>query len=266
MPQKKKMRKILELIILLLIVCACEYDNGTYRELLTADSLLQKKDNEAAYKLLKGINQEKIESRRDSALYNLLYVQAAYRLYLPNPKDSLLDISINYFKEKGENYHSMLSAYYKGMLLMDSMHYDSAIIYMKEAERLATRAKNQEWILNTQEGITKINKFSGNNNTAMTYAKKVLALALNTDDPDEICSAYNYICAILFEEKENDSCVYYIKKMIPYAERLNPMIKASIFTNIGTMYAVLGRQEDAKQALQKSIAISPYLMHTTVWQ
>jgi len=116
-----------------MINIACQ-ENRIRTDLLTADSIMDKNPDSAYVLLSKITDAEKLEDR-DKALFLLLNTQAKWKTGRDITQDSLLNFSIDYFKNGHDKVRLAKSYYYKGIVCQETNRKLEALhLYLKASE------------------------------------------------------------------------------------------------------------------------------------
>ena len=206
------MRKYIYILVVLSILAACK-QKGISERLDEIDSLVVAEKYDSAYSVLSEIKESFIVNLSDKAHYYLLLTQVGYLTNKPQTTDSLLDISITYYKNHNDNKGLAEGYYYKSNREMLAANYSQAILYCKEAELRAQGYRQQYKIA---ERLTFLNELSGNYTIQLDYAKKSLRLASLSKNKQWMAYSYNNIGEAFSNLDKYDSALYYIDKTIPY--------------------------------------------------
>ena len=138
------------LAVLVAVVTGCDGTPRYDTRLAAADSLMR--DNpDSALAIVETINRGSLATTADSAYHDLLLTQARYRCYILATSDSDINRALAYYRAHGGEREKLTRAYiYKGAVMEELGHPDSAMLYYKHAE--ATAAPDDYFNL----GYTKI--------------------------------------------------------------------------------------------------------------
>ena len=128
---------ILAAVVLVAVVTGCD---GMWRydaRLVAADSLMHDHPD-SALALVQAIELGSLTRERDRAYRDLLLTQGRYRSYVPAPSDSDINRALDYYRRhKGEREKLTRAYIYKGAVMEELGHPDSAMLYYKHAEATA---------------------------------------------------------------------------------------------------------------------------------
>ncbi len=128
---------ILFLTVLVAAVTGC---GGAHRydgRLVQADSLMQA-NPDSALAIVEAVNADSLSSQGDRAYRDLLLTQARYKCYVTATSDSDINRALNYYRQHDDEREKLTRAYiYKGAVMQELNHPDSAMYYYKTAEATA---------------------------------------------------------------------------------------------------------------------------------
>ena len=131
------MKKLYSLIVLLLILLfgACSDPKHVIEPLHRAEALMNEYPD-SALNLLKGIAQTELQTQEHRARYALLYSQALDKNYIDLTSDSLINIAVDYYKDRDDVRAKFLSYYYQGRIYTNANNLTQATLAYLEAEQL----------------------------------------------------------------------------------------------------------------------------------
>lgn len=247
---------ILSFIIVTFFTC-CKNDSRTYVYLAQIDSLLTKEENDAALERLMTMDVNKITDNEDRAYYYLLRTETFYRLQLPTYSNTAINASIKYYRQSSDRRNLARALYYKGMMASENSNASEAIKYVKEAETIAERTNNSTLQNYIYANLASINSRIGNNQTALSYAKKSLHLSKERGDKSMICLSFERISNAFAELEQHDSTLFYAIKAIPYIKYLTKEEKVSALANVASSYFNQGHMDKAEHYIRQSLAVEP---------
>lgn len=245
------MKKMIYLFAILFMLTAC---NGTRvtEKLNEVDSLISRERYDSACIIHNSLNEADM-SPEDKAHYYLLATQLGYVTNHPLSSDSLLDMALTYYK-KVRNSQKLADVYFYKSLRAEKIdnNYPQAILYGKEAERMAMNTDDVRLQFKIAESLAFLNGFCGNNLLELQFSKKALALAQRVQNKNWIAYSYNRISFAFANLNQLDSASYYIEKTIPYIDYVYDPDKAVFLMNMGLLYKDNDPQK-AKDLLGKAL-------------
>ena len=264
------------LIIILAVVAfltactpAAHYDG----RLAAADSLMHDRPD-SALAILQALHPDSLATQGDHAYRDLLLTQARYKCYITATTDSAINRALHYYRHHSHEQEKLTRAYiYKGAVMEELGHPDSAMHYYKTAEataapddyfnlaytkmRIATMYTNNyamdgQDIKNYEEALklfykahSKFYVFSCLHNLGCLYrdhepqkAKTLLlkALSMSKEEKDtaRIIEGYHALIVLYFYQQQYEQALRLIKKAIQTSNKIqNP----SFFSSVSNVYA-----------------------------
>lgn len=122
-------------ILLFLMITGCRKQYPVEEKLLQAETVMNEHPD-SALNLLKGIAQPELQTREHHARYALLYSQALDKNYIDLTSDSLINIAVDYYKDRDDVRAKFLSYYYQGRIYTNANNLTQATLAYMEAEQL----------------------------------------------------------------------------------------------------------------------------------
>ena len=246
---------LLPIITTLLIILSCGNQQNSLI-LADIDSLVSIEKYDSAYQELMRIKQDLSEDKESQAHFYLLLTQTSLLTNHALTPDSLINISIAYYEENGNDEKLSDAYYYKAECLMQRKDYASAIILCKKAYGLAAKANSYVLQYKTASLISHINCLGGNYNLQLEYAKRALSNAIKTKRKRWIAYSYNDVNEAYQYKGLIDSAIVYAEKTIPFLNNINQNELPYFLNNIGYVY-IMKDPKKAKEFFEKSISLKP---------
>ena len=244
------MKKLLYFIAPFFLAVACD-NQGIKERLNDIDSLIVKEQYDSACVILNEFDKVSM-SAEDQAHYYLLKTQLGFITNNPLPSDSLLDLAITYYNKVEDKEKLANAYYYKSYRSEINEDYSQAIMYSKEAERLALGVNNKRLLYKISESLAYLNGLCENNILQLKYAKKALNLAQDIQNKGWMAISYNIISYTFFNLGQYDSALVYVERSIPYIDYVYDIGKAQYLTNIGLLFKD-DNPKIAKEYLEKAL-------------
>ena len=216
---KKLLAFISVLMVLGAVVPGCRQAVRYDGRLTAADSLM-KGDADSALTLLEDLSPGELHTGRDSAYRDLLLTQARYRAYITATSDSDINRALAWFRAYPADREKLTRAYiYKGAVMDELGHPDSAMLYYKHAEATAAPDDyNNLGQINLRIGSL-FRMFYADEQTGFDKYQKALNYYTLTGDKEK-----QYIClfdmAMFYGILHTDSGNVYIDKAFDLASEL----------------------------------------------
>ena len=135
------MKQLLTVILLIVVLGATVSGCGgshRYDSRLTAADSLMRSNPDSALAIVEGIARDSLTREGDRAYRDLLLTQARYRCYITATSDSDINRALCYYRAHSGEREKLTRAYiYKGAVMEELGHPDSAMLYYKTAEATA---------------------------------------------------------------------------------------------------------------------------------
>jgi hypothetical protein len=128
---------------LCLLLAGCSRTDHPNPTLVAIESMMDEHPD-SALMLLTKLDNKSLTNQADSALYNLLLVQAEDKNFIDRTSTERIDIAVNYYRQHSGNNDRrlMLALYYLGRIQENAQLSDLSIISMMEAEQLAQQQQD----------------------------------------------------------------------------------------------------------------------------
>ena len=194
---------------------------GDDARLVAADSLLSV-DADSALALVESLSRDSLPREGDRAYRDLLVTQARYKCYITATSDSDINRALDYYRAHDEEREKLTRAYiYKGAVMEELGHPDSAMLYYKHAE--ATAAPDDYFNLGyTNLRIATLHRevFS-QDTTAIFRYKEAIRYFTILNDTNYLISCYGGLGAYCGVNRP-DSTEFYLSHAIDLAQKFNP--------------------------------------------
>ena len=129
--------RIVAISLLVAVVTGCGGAGRYDARLVAADSLMQP-DPDSALALVQAVPPGSLTREGDRAYRDLLLTQARYKCYITATSDSDINRALDYYRRHSGEREKLTRAYiYKGAVMEELNHPDSAMFYYKHAEATA---------------------------------------------------------------------------------------------------------------------------------
>lgn len=145
------MRNIIPaLIAVASMLWGCSPDSAVMERLAMADSLMMSRPD-SALEILDAIDMGHVGSLRAQAYYGMLHTQALDKNYLDPDNDSLVSLSVDYYRHHRDDGRLMRSLFYQGRANYYAGNYTKAIVAATEADQLSRALNEDYWIAKSNE-------------------------------------------------------------------------------------------------------------------
>ena len=244
---------ILSILALVAVVTGCGGAHRYDARLVRADSLMRP-DPDSALAIVQAVVRDSLTSDGDRAYRDLLLTQARYRCYIPATSDSDINRALAYYRtHSGEREKLTRALIYKGAVMEELGHPDSAMLYYKTAEATAA-ADDYHNLGYTKYRISTLYQDQLTiDSSAIIYLKEAISCFEQENDTNYLISCYGNLGAVC-GVKYPDSTEQYLTHAIELAQKYKPEKQYTYKSKLAGFYFY--RYQDYRQA--KDIAMDVY--------
>ena len=256
---KREKNILFILTILLLLACTACYRSTRHvtEHLSQAEGLIWAAPDSALH-LLESISASRHLTGKEQADYALLLSLAQYRCYIPVSSDSLINLAIEYYKDKNDADKKGAAFYVKGCILEEyCKDIPNALLAYKEAEMCIPDMNEKRYVARIYSSLGYINKKSFHFDPAKEYYQK--ALQANIDGKDTVAYASNLLnlSTLYYTLHQADSANRCINTLIDIADSLNDLdLQVKIYNNIANRKIFEKNYAEAEKYLIHAIRLS----------
>ncbi len=279
---------ILAVVGLVAVVTGCGGSPSYDARLVAADSLMHDLPD-SALALVQAVDTASLPREGDRAYRDLLLTQARYRCYITATSDSDINRALGYYRQHDGEREKLTRAYiYKGAVMEELGHPDSAMLYYKHAEATAaptdyfnlgyTKMRmgalyteyydlNGIDILKYEDALklfTHINDeeniYICLNNLGCLYResqpqkaekllKKALNISMRAKDTAHLVEDYHALMVLYYYDNQNDKA---LETAIKVAELQHRDLSFEFYTSAANVYARAGLVDSAVSSLNKA--------------
>ena len=256
---KREKNILFILTILLLLACTACYRSTRHvtEHLSQAEGLIWAAPDSALH-LLESISASRHLTGKEQADYALLLSLAQYRCYIPVSSDSLINLAIEYYKDKNDADKKGAAFYVKGCILEEyCKDIPNALLAYKEAETCIPDMDDKQYVARIYSSLGYINKKSFHFELAKEYYQK--AVQANIDGKDTVAYASNLLnlSTLYYTLHQADSANRCINTLIDIADSLNDLdLQVKIYNNIANRKIFEKNYAEAEKYLIHAIRLS----------
>ena len=256
---KREKNILFILTILLLLACTACYRSTRHvtEHLSQAEGLIWAAPDSALH-LLESISASRHLTGKEQADYALLLSLAQYRCYIPVSSDSLINLAIEYYKDKNDADKKGAAFYVKGCILEEyTKDIPNALLAYKEAEMCIPDMNEKRYVARIYSSLGYINKKSFHFDPAKEYYQK--AVQANIDGKDTVAYASNLLnlSTLYYTLHQADSANRCINTLIDIADSLNDLdLQVKIYNNIANRKIFEKNYAEAEKYLIHAIRLS----------
>ena len=256
---KREKNILFILTILLLLACTACYRSTRHvtEHLSQAEGLIWAAPDSALH-ILESISTSRHLTGKEQADYALLLSLAQYRCYIPVSSDSLINLAIEYYKDKNDADKKGAAFYVKGCILEEyTKDIPNALLAYKEAEMCIPDMNEKRYVARIYSSLGYINKKSFHFDPAKEYYQK--AVQANIDGKDTVAYASNLLnlSTLYYTLHQADSTNWCINTLINIADSLNDLdLQVKIYNNIANRKIFEKNYAEAEKYLIHAIRLS----------
>ena len=256
---KREKNILFILTILLLLACTACYRSTRHvtEHLSQAEELIWAAPDSALH-ILESISTSRHLTGKEQADYALLLSLAQYRCYIPVSSDSLINLAIEYYKDKNDADKKGAAFYVKGCILEEyTKDIPNALLAYKEAEMCIPDMNEKRYVARIYSSLGYINKKSFHLEPAKEYYQK--AVQANIDGKDTVAYASNLLnlSTLYYTLHQADSANRCINTLIDIADSLNDLdLQVKIYNNIANRKIFEKNYAEAEKYLIHAIRLS----------
>ncbi len=256
---KREKNILFILTILLLLACTACYRSTRHvtEHLSQAEELIWTAPDSALH-ILESISASRHLTGKEQADYALLLSLAQYRCYIPVSSDSLINLAIEYYKDKNDADKKGAAFYVKGCILEEyTKDIPNALLAYKEAEMCIPDMNEKRYVARIYSSLGYINKKSFHFDPAKEYYQK--AVQANIDGKDTVAYASNLLnlSTLYYTLHQADSANRCINTLIDIADSLNDLdLQVKIYNNIANRKIFEKNYAEAEKYLIHAIRLS----------
>ena len=256
---KREKNILFILTILLLLACTACYRSTRHvtEHLSQAEGLIWAAPDSALH-ILESISTSRHLTGKEQADYALLLSLAQYRCYIPVSSDSLINLAIEYYKDKNDADKKGAAFYVNGCILEEyTKDIPNALLAYKEAEMCIPDMNEKRYVARIYSSLGYINKKSFHFDPAKEYYQK--AVQANIDGKDTVAYASNLLnlSTLYYTLHQADSANRCINTLIDIADSLNDLdLQVKIYNNIANRKIFEKNYAEAEKYLIHAIRLS----------
>ena len=249
------MKKLCFLPFLLYLVVSCNQSDDTYNKLSQIDALLYEEQDIMADSLLNNIKSEELDTPEKTMYYNMLRTGVKYRMGERKQNDSIINKCVDYYEKKGDIEKLAMSIFTRACINYN-IDDENNMIDFKRAATLAESTGNHGLMAKTYSGLTVYTGDSGEPQLSLMYAQKGVAAAKKSEKEALLVYAYLELSIAYKTLDVKDSALFYAKQSELYINDLQPIYKAYIYYNLGSLFRN-SNDSLAEAYLKQSLSCEP---------
>ena len=252
--------KVLYTLLLIILFGACSSSHRPVEELLEKAESMIWTQPDSSLVLLESIRTPHELTGKEQVDYALLLSQAMYRCFKPAPSDSLINVAVSYYRQKGGADKAGLSLYLKGGIWRDDLKDRSkAVLAYKEAESYIPQMKDKRVVGRIYTDLAYINKEDGNFQLAGHYYQKAYSIHQQENDTVMMASNVVNLTTVYLVSHQPDSVNWCMDRMREFVSAVgDTTLIHDMYLNMGTVYKYSGQYRQAENMFCKAWSLKPH--------
>ncbi len=241
---------ILVVVALVAVVTGCSREPHYDSRLVAADSLMQA-DPDSALAIIEAVNPGSLIDNGNQACRDLLLTQARYKCYITATSDSDITRALDYYRHHSGEREKLTRAYiYKGAVMEELGHPDSAMLYYKQAEAVVDTSDFYNLGYTNLRIAELYQSHYANDSAVVARMKKAYGYFVKTGDSAYCVTALGTqgCFSNLIGE---DSAIFYLEKAINLGERVNSPKRFLYQSKLAGLHFYAGNYSRAKDLAMK---------------
>ena len=211
---------IVAVVGLVAVVTGCGGSPRYDARLVAADSLMHDLPD-SALALVQAVDTASLPHEGDRAYRDLLLTQARYRCYITATSDSAINRALTYYRQHDGEREKLTRAYiYKGAVMEELGHPDSAMLYYKHAEATAAPTDYFNLGYSNMRIAQLYQSLYTNDSAAFVRMKQADHYFFLINDTSYLITTSGTIGAFLCQSDKDSACIY-LEKAISLANAIN---------------------------------------------
>jgi len=241
------MKKLFIFLLLAITLSGCRSETRVNQLFLSSIDSMMTNNPDTAYKVLKGISPDELNTRRERAYYALLLTQARHKNYIPLRNDSLINVAVNYYKGKRDREKYAKALLYKGICIEEMNDPQKAIEVYAEAEKVALSTTDYltTGLINSQMAWLYQDMYIENQADIERFIRAMEYFRLAGHKKNEY-SVASLLGQIYRPTAKRDSAYFYLEKALELAREMKDSV--ALFHNYSLLANTYLMDEDFTQA------------------
>lgn len=254
MKYKPSKYSLIEGLLLLFLLVACQQDNKYLTLLSQADSIIHTRPD-SALSLLSSIKRPQKMEVESRARFALLLTQAEHKNWIPHTNDSLIQIAVDYYKNRNNKEQKVKAYYYLGCVYDDMGDIVGAIdAYLKALNVSPSPNSYSEMKTMIYENLADCYRSQGFYDKAMEMYRISYKTNINHNEEKNILFSLQGIGEVFMYQHQWDSAAYYYNEIIEKSRALGDSSWISIgISNLAHIYYNQKKYSEAYHTVLKSI-------------
>lgn len=248
-------RKTCVAVLLALIVSSCI--NGEVKEKLKFAEEQIWEQPDSVLKVLETIPIPETLRGKEQADYALLLTQAQYRCNVPVTSDSLINIAVEYYKDKNVDKRAA-ALLFKGEVFRGMKKDEDAMLLFKQTEFYIPQLKDLRIKSRIYNSLAYLNQYHNNFSLASHYYKKAMEVDGASHFVGWHANDLMNLANLSYYWGDKDSASLYYTKLLEMIPLVDSMLQSQIYYNIGFCSKLEQNWEKAEKYVLRSLELRAF--------
>lgn len=243
------------LFVLFLVSCTDGRSEGQVARLLRQAEMCMEECPDSALVYLHQISDPEKLTGENQADYCLLLTQAMDKNDLPLSSDSLIQIAVGYYSNKGDAECKAKALFYKGRVFQQQGNLEGATLLYKKAESMIPDLTDYYLVGLIYSYLGHLNRDEEHYKKALLYYEKALPCYRTIQNPTLTASGLQDMAKISVYLGETHRADSLFSEVLSYVPDIDPAWQANIYHNVGVFYMLTNQFGKAEQVVNASLKL-----------
>lgn len=243
------------LFVLFLVSCTDGRSEGQVARLLRQAETCMKEYPDSALVYLHQIPDPEKLTGENQADYCLLLTQAMDKNDLPLSSDSLIQIAVGYYSNKGDAECKAKALFYKGRVFQQQGNLEGATLLYKKAESMIPDLTDYYLVGLIYSYLGHLNRDEEHYKKALFYYEKALPCYRTIQNPTLTASGLQDMAKISVYLGETHRADSLFSEVLSYVPDIDAAWQANIYHNVGVFYMLTNQFGKAEQVVNTSLKL-----------
>lgn len=243
------------LFVLFLVSCTDGRSEGQVARLLRQAEMCMEECSDSALVYLHQIPDPEKLTGENQADYCLLLTQAMDKNDLPLSLDSLIQIAVGYYSNKGDAECKAKALFYKGRVFQQQGNLEGATLLYKKAESMIPDLTDYYLVGLIYSYLGHLNRDEEHYKKALFYYEKALPCYRTIQNPTLTASGLQDMAKISVYLGETHRADSLFSEVLSYVPDIDATWQANIYHNVGVFYMLTNQFGRAEQVVNTSLKL-----------
>lgn len=243
------------LFVLFLVSCTDGRSEGQVARLLRQAEMCMEECSDSALVYLHQISDPEKLTGENQADYCLLLTQAMDKNDLPLSSDSLIQIAVGYYSNKGDAECKAKALFYKGRVFQQQGNLEGATLLYKKAESMIPDLTDYYLVGLIYSYLGHLNRDEEHYKKALFYYEKALPCYRTIQNPTLTASGLQDMAKISVYLGETHRADSLFSEVLSYVPDIDATWQANIYHNVGVFYMLTNQFGRAEQVVNTSLKL-----------